>query len=55
MGELLINKSERYMFKEGTWTECYTKMGAHPDVVEGIKGYRFTVWAPGVKSVHVIG
>ena len=31
------------------------KMGAHPDTQNRTRGWRFCVWAPDVKSVHVIG
>ena len=30
-------------------------MGAHRDVVDGVDGWRFCVWAPDVNSVHVVG
>ena len=30
-------------------------MGAHPDTQNRTRGWRFCVWAPDVKSVHVIG
>ncbi len=32
----------------------YTKMGAHPDVVDGVAGTRFAVWAPNAREVSVV-
>lgn len=43
------------MFASGTWQRSWEKLGAHPDVQEGVNGWHFAVWAPDVKSVHVVG
>ena len=43
------------MFAAGTWQRSWEKLGAHPDVQEGVNGWHFAVWAPDVKSVHVVG
>ena len=34
---------------------CHRRFGAHKDRQSGQSGYRFTVWAPGAKSVRVTG
>jgi 1,4-alpha-glucan branching enzyme len=50
-----LSNDDVYLFGEGNWFQSYEKMGAHPARVEGQAGYFFAVWAPQVKSVHVIG
>lgn len=47
----ILNDEFTYLFNTGKNYHAYRAMGAHPE--EG--GVRFTVWAPGVKSVNVIG
>ena len=44
-----------YLFKQGTHTRLYDKMGAHCSVESGVAGVRFAVWAPNAQSVGVIG
>lgn len=40
--------------RQGMHCLLYTKMGAHPDVVEGVAGTRFAVWAPNARDVSVV-
>ena len=44
-----------YLFREGTHTRLYEKLGAHTGVVDGEKGTGFAVWAPNAEAVSVIG
>jgi 1,4-alpha-glucan branching enzyme len=44
-----------YLFNAGTHHRVYEKLGAHYAVVAGIGGVQFAVWAPGARSVSVIG
>src|SRR6201987_2335204 len=44
-----------YLFREGTHTRLYEKMGAHPRVVGGERGVAFAVWAPSAEAVSVVG
>ncbi len=44
-----------YLFRQGTNFESYRFFGAHPDVSEGVKGYRFRVWADNAAEVSIIG
>ena len=53
MGEL--TGTDIYHFREGTFFRAYDKLGAHPEVVAGVPGTRFAVWAPNAAAVHVIG
>ena len=50
-----LTKDDVYLFGIGTWERSWEKMGAHPDTQQRTRGWRFCVWAPDVKSVHVIG
>ena len=50
-----ITSDDLYLMAAGTWYRSYDKMGAHPTCENGASGYRFAVWAPGVRSVHVVG
>lgn len=44
-----------YLFGEGTHFRTYEHMGAHLDVIDGVEGARFTVWAPNANRVSVTG
>ncbi len=55
MEERLLTNDQAWEFAEGTWLRAYEVMGAHRAVKNGEAGYTFTVWAPGVKSVRVMG
>ena len=44
-----------YLFKEGTHTKLYEKMGSHIMERDGVRGVYFAVWAPNAKSVSVRG
>lgn len=52
---LIMTDDDIYMFANGTWQRSWEKMGAHPDVQDGVEGWHFCIWAPDVKSVHVVG
>jgi 1,4-alpha-glucan branching enzyme len=46
-----IGGHDQYLFREGTHTRLYEKLGAH----RAAQGYRFAVWAPNAHSVSVVG
>jgi 1,4-alpha-glucan branching enzyme len=46
-----VTGHDQYLFREGTHTRLYEKLGAH--CVPG--GVQFAVWAPGARSVSVVG
>jgi 1,4-alpha-glucan branching enzyme len=50
-----LTDDDLYLFNEGSHFRLYDKLGAHPMVVEGRKGYHFAVWAPDALKVSVIG
>ena len=49
------NKDRIYLFNQGTYHKAYELLGAHLTEEDGEKGARFSVWAPGAKSVRVEG
>ena len=46
-----LSGHDQYLFREGTHTRLYEKLGAHP----GEDATRFAVWAPNAGSVSVVG
>ncbi|MFL6563197.1 MAG: 1,4-alpha-glucan branching protein GlgB, partial [Bacillus sp. (in: firmicutes)] len=46
---------EIYLFHEGSLYESYKVFGAHPITQKGVKGTRFSVWAPHAIHVNVVG
>jgi len=44
-----------YLFHEGNLFYSYRMLGAHITENEGVKGVRFTVWAPNAEDVKVVG
>jgi 1,4-alpha-glucan branching enzyme len=43
------------LFHEGNCLESYKLFGAHKEIVDGVEGVRFTVFAPNARSVQVVG
>ena len=52
---LIITQDDLNLFAGGMWQRSWEKLGAHPDVQDEVEGWHFAVWAPEVKSVHVVG
>lgn len=50
-----ISDYDQYLFHEGSHFRSYRILGAHRIVRDGVKGVRFSVWAPGAKAVNVVG
>ena len=44
-----------YLFNAGDHLKIYEKLGAHYTEVNSVGGVQFAVWAPGARSVSVIG
>ena len=51
----LIPDDDLLFFNQGRHHHVYRHLGAHFDVIDGIEGVRFAVWAPAVERVSVIG
>ena len=50
-----LSEMDIYLFKQGTHTKLYNKLGSHTIVHEGNVGVHFAVWAPNAASVSVRG
>ncbi|AFZ35358.1 1,4-alpha-glucan-branching enzyme [Stanieria cyanosphaera PCC 7437] len=50
-----ITDFDIHLFAEGNHHRIYEKMGAHPAVIDGVKGVSFVVWAPNARNVSVLG
>ena len=52
---LMLTADDIHLHAAGTWQRAWEKMGAHPDIQNGTRGWLFRLWAPDVASVHVVG
>jgi 1,4-alpha-glucan branching enzyme len=50
-----LSDHDIYLFREGTHTRLYDKLGAHLCEERGEAGAAFAVWAPNAESVSVVG
>lgn len=53
--EPVIDPIDISKFNDGIHYEIYEKLGAHPCMLDGIKGVLFAVWAPHAVRVSVVG
>ncbi|MEM7231303.1 MAG: 1,4-alpha-glucan branching protein GlgB [Planctomycetota bacterium] len=51
----VLTDYDTYLFSEGTHYKTYDKLGAHVQVIDGIHGVHFAVWAPNAERVSIIG
>ncbi len=51
----LLGDLDVWLIGEGNHLELDSVLGAHPDVVDGVQGTRFAVWAPNALRVSVVG
>lgn len=50
-----LSDLDLHLFGEGNHHHIYRKLGAHPEIREGVAGIRFAVWAPNAREVAVVG
>ncbi len=50
-----ISEQDLLKFEQGVHYELYDVLGAHPMVLDGIRGTHFALWAPNAKRVSVVG
>ena len=50
----LLPDADLNQLRNGHHCLLYTRLGAHPDVVDGVSGTRFAVWAPNAQEVCVL-
>ncbi len=46
---------DAYLFQRGTYYKSYDRLGAHVEVIDGVKGTSFVVWAPSAKAIRLVG
>lgn len=51
----ILGEMDQYLLGEGRHWRSYEKLGAHLDVIDGVAGVRFAVWAPNARRVSVVG
>ena len=51
----ILSDFDRYLIGEGKHLELYTRLGAHPRVIDGRSGINFAVWAPNARTVQIVG
>ncbi len=51
----ILGDLDLHLLGEGTHLRAYDKLGAHLDVVDGVAGVVFAVWAPNALRVSVVG
>ena len=50
-----FSSDELHFFNEGTALRIHERFGAHLGELDGVAGTHFAVWAPGARSVRVVG
>jgi 1,4-alpha-glucan branching enzyme len=50
-----FTEHDAYLFAEGTHRRLYDRLGAHPAMEHGRRGFHFAVWAPNAEAVWVCG
>ena len=50
-----LSDLDLHLFREGSHTRLYERLGAHPETREGQPGCHFAIWAPNAHAVAVMG
>ena len=50
-----VGELDLHLFSEGRHHHAYQFMGAHQKSIDGVDGCLFTLWAPNIKRVSVVG
>jgi 1,4-alpha-glucan branching enzyme len=52
---LILSETDLHLFAEGRLFELAFTLGGNADVIDGVRGTRFAVWAPNARAVSVVG
>lgn len=55
MSATALSDLDLHLFGEGNHHHIYRKLGAHPEINDGVAGTRFAVWAPNAREAAVVG
>ena len=50
-----IGELDQHLLGEGRHEEMWTRLGAHVEEMDGVRGTAFAVWAPSGRAVSVVG
>lgn len=50
-----VSEFDMHLFSEGNQHRLYDMLGAHPFTLDGVKGVKYSVWAPNAKRVSLVG
>ncbi|MBA2728139.1 MAG: 1,4-alpha-glucan branching protein GlgB [Parachlamydiaceae bacterium] len=50
-----VSEFDQYLFNQGVNYQLYNVLGAHSIVHDGVKGVKFSVWAPSARRVSIVG
>jgi len=50
-----LRELDLHLFREGSHTRLYERLGAHPEIRDGVAGCHFALWAPNAHAVSVMG
>jgi 1,4-alpha-glucan branching enzyme len=50
-----LSDLDLHLFHEGSHTRLHERLGAHPDIRDGMAGCHFALWAPNAHAVSVMG
>lgn len=51
----VVSEFDMHLFSEGNQHRLYDMLGAHPFTLDGVKGVKYSVWAPNAKRVSLVG
>ena len=51
----LLGPLDEHLLGEGQHRQLYSRLGAHPRIIDDVSGVAFCVWAPNARRVSVVG
>src|SRR5687768_9578488 len=53
--ESALTPFDHHLLAQGAHLDLHRKLGAHESEEQGVRGVRFSVWAPSARAVSVVG